>query len=133
MKQKILYPIWAVLYVICVCLGAIPERSSGLQAVMTVVSIASFVPGGWILTEAIIKWDKKTMFHIRLISGLSLGLTLLAMVGNLMSALGSETLGIIMHVILVFVSAPMMSWGSILSPLFWAVLFFASIPKIWKK
>lgn len=118
---------------ICVCLGAIPERSSGLQAVMTVVSIASFVPGGWILTEAIIKWDKKTMFHIRLISGLSLGLTLLAMVGNLMSALGSETLGIIMHVILVFVSAPMMSWGSILSPLFWAVLFFASIPKIWKK
>ena len=133
MKQKLVYPIWAALYIICICLGAIPERSSAGQTVMTIVSILCFVPGYWLLTDAIMKWDTKTLFHLRLISGISLGATLLAMVLNILSAFWSETLGVVMHIFLLFVSAPMMSWGSILSPLLWAVLLFASIPKMWRK
>ena len=52
------------------------------------------------------------------LSALSLGLTLLALILNLLSALGSATLGNVLYGILIVVSSPMVCSG------FWALSLF---------
>ena len=132
--KKYLYPAWVVLYVICAALGAISERSVAGQWTLTVLSLLYFVPGFWLLTEALMHKDRQQLKYLRLISGIFLGLTIVALVANILSALGSVALGNVMYVVLILVSVPMLCcqyWA--LTLFLWAALFFASFPKMWKK
>ena len=134
MKRNVLYPIWGLLYIICVCLGAITERNGAVDVLLTIISIGFFLPGAMLLYGAVRTGDTKTMKTLRLISALSLGLTLLALVGNIMTVMSAQVWGDVMYVVLIFVSAPMLCckyWA--LSLLLWAMLLFASFPRIWKK
>ena len=134
MIKRVLYPIWCALYIICLCLGAIPERSTAGEVALTVISILFFVPGFTLLAQSLRCADRKGLMTLRLISGLSLGLTLLALVGNILSVFGSTLLGDILYWVLLAVSAPMLCckfWA--LSLLLWAVLLFASFPRLSKK
>lgn len=134
MKQRFLYPAWAGLYILCVCFGAIPERSTAGQVMLTLTSLVFFVPPAIMLIEALQAEDQKTLKTLRLISGLSLGLTLLALVGNILSVLAPQLVGDILYVALLLVSAPMLCCGYwALTLLLWAVLFFSTFPKAWKK
>ena len=134
MTKKYLYPIWGAMYVICAYLGLLPEQNAVGKAFMTAVSVLFFVPGFCLLGIAISQKNKKDLKYLRLISGIILGLTLLALVGNILSIMGSITLGNVLHVVLVLVSVPMMCgqyWA--LSLFLWAVLFMATFPKLWPK
>ena len=134
MKTRTLYPIWGALYILCACLGAIPERSGIGDAVLTVVSVLFFVPGFLLLAEALRARDMKNLKTLRLISALSLGLTLLALIGNILSVVGSTLVGDIAHWVLLAVSVPMLCckyWA--LSLLLWAVILFGSFPPKRKK
>lgn len=129
MKKRILYITWGVLYALCAGLGYITQPGKGLAAVMTVTSLAFFLPAAILLIDALRTGDQKTRLTLRWISGLSLGLTLVFLVANVASALGSEALGAVLHTVLLFVSVPMFCsriWA--LSLFAWACLFFATLP-----
>ena len=133
MTKKYLYPIWGAMYVICAYLGLLPEQNAVGKAFMTAVSVLFFVPGFCLLGIAISQKNKKDLKYLRLVSGIILGLTLLALVGNILSIMGSITLGNVLHVVLVLVSVPMMCsqyWA--LSLFLWAVLFMATFPRFWE-
>ena len=133
MKSNFLYPAWAILYIVCVLLGAIPDRSTAGHVLLTGFSLAFFIPPAILLVNALHDRDSKTLKRLRLISILSLVLTMLALVGNILSVLSGQLVGDIAYVVLLLVSAPMLCckyW--VLPMLLWAILLFSTFPKIWK-
>lgn len=129
MKKRILYIVWGSLYALCAGLGHIQEPSGAQSVALTLISLLFFVPAGILLVDALRNGDKKTLSQLRLISILSLGLTVLFLILNVTSFLGSEALGTVLHELLIFVSVPMIcSRHWVLSLFLWACLLFATIP-----
>ena len=135
MKKKIiLWSAWAVLYVICVPFAYIQEPTTTQSLGMLLLGLCFFVPGATLLIDALRKQDKKTLLILRWLSICSLGLTLIFLVANVFSALGSPSLGDTLYGFLALVSVPMLccrQWA--LSLLLWAVILFATIVKPPKK
>lgn len=124
MKRKILYGLWAFFYILCAALGHIPEPEGAQATAMTVLAVVSFVPGVWLLADALREKCRPGLLRVRLISGLSLSLTLAALIANIASTSGSETLGNVLYVILIWVSSPMICSGHwVLSLFLWACIF----------
>ena len=94
MKAKTLYPLWGVFYIICVLLGAIPERNPVADAVLTAVSILFFVPPGLLLYAC---WKEKNQKWLRVIRVTALTV-LIATVVLLLINLMSITLLLVMPV-----------------------------------
>ena len=123
MNKKLLYALWAGLFILCAGLGFIPEPEGSLQMLLTVVSLAFFLPPAWLLYRGDVS-DAKLIFSF---SALSLGLTLALLVLNFLTALQSEFLGQVLHYTLVIVSCPMICRGHWAMSLFlWACLLIAS-------
>ena len=123
MNKKLLYALWAGLFILCAGLGFIPEPEGSLQMLLTVVSLAFFLPPAWLLYRGDVS-DAKLIFNL---SALSLGLTLALLVLNFLTALQSEFLGQVLHYTLVIVSSPMICSSHWAMSLFlWACLLIAS-------
>lgn len=130
MKNSALYYIWAGLYALCFGLSLISAPSGALQVVMTILSLAFFLPPAWLLVNAHKHSDEKTLKTVRILSILSLGLTLLCFVLNIFALGWPETAGNIIYYVLIFLSVPMVSCGSYALSLFlWACLLFATCLK----
>ena len=129
MNKKVLFVLWGVLFILCAGLGFVPEPQGVLKIVMTALSVLFFLPPVLLLYRS----DRNTVLLVRNLSLLSLGITLVTLILNFVLAVGSETLGNILHYILVVVSAPMVASGYwALSLFLWACLLMASL-KIQKK
>lgn len=129
-KKVFLWSVWGSLYIICVPFSYITEPTSTQSVALLLLGLIFFVPGGLLLIDALRKRDKKTLLTLRWVSGLSLSLTLIFLVANVFSALGSDALGETLYGFLALVSVPMLccrQWA--LSLLLWAVIFFATIVK----
>ncbi len=131
MKKTVLYSLWAMLYVICAVLGYCVPEPSGLQSfALIALSFLFFVPPVLLRIDAHRQKDQKTKRLLRWVSGASVALTMILLVANLLSALGSQTLGDVLYVALAVVSAPMLSsQQGFLSVFLWACLFFASLDR----
>lgn len=128
MKKTILLFVWGWLYVICAALGHATEVTDAQQTAMTVLSVLFFVPGFWLLLDGWKNKKKATCSLVFYISLGSLSLTLVMLLLNLLSVTGSETLGNVLYVMLIWLSAPMVCCGYwILSLFLWAVLLFSAI------
>lgn len=131
MKKKIiLWSVWAALYVICVPFSYISDPKPSQSVALLALGLIFFIPGALLLIDALRHKDKKTLLLLRWVSGLSLALTLIFLVANVFSAVGSDALGETLYGFLALVSVPMLCcrhWA--LSMLLWAVLFFATIVK----
>lgn len=130
MKNKSLLAIWGIFYIICAGLGFIPEPEGTVRIFLTAISILFFVPPAILLFDAFSAGDEKTIRLIRLLSALSLALTLVLLTANFLAALGASWLGTLLHILLVIGSAPMLCsnyW--VLSLFLWAVLLVASCQK----
>ena len=132
MSKKILYALWGGLFILCTGLGFIPgfspEVGSGVRAALTVLSVAFFLPPAWLLYAAGRQKDTQTLKRVRNLSALSLGLTVLTLILNLLSALGTVTLGNVLYGILIVVSSPMVCSGYwALSLFLWACLLLVSL------
>ena len=130
MKNKSLLAIWGIFYIICAGLGFIPEPEGTVRIFLTVISILFFVPPAILLFDAFSAGDEKTIRLIRLLSALSLALTLVLLTANFLAALGASWLGTLLHILLVIGTAPMLCsnyW--VLSLFLWAVLLLASCQK----
>ena len=129
--KKVLYWVWAGLFVVCAGLGAIGQRSQAGQAALTVLSVLFFLPAFWLLVLAVKQNDRRQLRYLRIISISSLALTTLALVLNIMSMQASVVLGNVLYVILLTVSVPMFCCGFwALSLFLWAVLFMSTFPKV---
>ena len=125
---------WAALYVICAIFGFINTKNGLLQAIFALFSIGFFLPGGILLYEAIGEKDRKTVLRIRYLSAASLGLTVLTLIGNVLTLPASEAVGDRMYGLLVLVSTPMISSQMWFISLFlWASLLMGSFVKKNKK
>lgn len=130
MNKKTLFVLWGVLFILCAGLGFIPEPQGGLKALMTAAAVLFFLPPAGLLYRA----DRNTSLLIRNLSALSLGVTLVTLILNFVLAVSSETLGNILHYILVIVSAPMICSGYwVLSLFLWACLLMVSLKNLRKK
>ena len=130
MKNKSLLAIWGIFYIICAGLGFIPEPEGTVRIFLTAISVLFFVPPAILLFDAFSAGDEKTIRLIRLLSALSLALTLVLLTANFLAALGASWLGTLLHILLVIGSAPMLCsnyW--VLSLFLWAVLLVASCQK----
>lgn len=120
MSEKNLYRLWAVLYVVCVILGFLPQPEGGA---FTALSVLFFLPPLILLYRAKTQGRKGTAALIRNLSALSLILTLGMLILNIVCAVGSQTLGNALHAALNVISAPMIAsdnWA--LSLFLWACL-----------
>ena len=130
MKKSFLWITWAVLYVICVPFSYINEPEPAQSVALLLLGLIFFLPGAILLIDALRKRDQKTLVALRWISGLSLSLTLIFLVANVFSALGSDAAGETLYGFLALVSVPMLccrQWA--LSMALWAVFFFSTIVK----
>ena len=131
MKQKSIYPVWGVLYILCCALGFLTQRSKGLDVALTVIAVLFFVPGVILMVCAYQKNDKKELKRLRLISLGSLALTLTVLAVTFATARASVKLGDALQVVLGLVSVPMFCSKIWALPLFlWACLFIASFPRV---
>lgn len=128
MKNTVLCTIWAGLFVLCAVLGLIPAPTGLLQVLMTCLSVLFFLPPCLLLVQAFRTGDRKTIALLRKLSLLSLGLTLLLLLVNILAVLGSEGLGTVLYYILALVSVPMVCSGHyVLSLFLWACLLVATL------
>lgn len=128
MHKKALYALWGILFILCAGLGFIPEPEGFLKGLMTALAVVFFLPGALLLGRAKKEKDLQTVALIRNLSAASLGLTLLALVGNFLSFTASEAVGDGLYAVLVIVSSPMVCGGYWLLSLFlWACLLVVSI------
>ena len=123
MKQKVLYALWGCLFILCAGLGFIPEPGEKPAFLLTLPALLFFLPPAILLYRA----DLSTVKLIRNLSALSLGLTLALLVANFLAVFSSETLGQVLHYVLIIVSSPMVCSGHwALSLFLWACLLVAS-------
>ena len=130
MKNKTLYILWAILFALCAVLGFFREAVTEGKWLMTLLSVLFFVPPGVLLWRSRKNGDNHTRLLLRNLSGASLGITLVLLVVNFLSVLGSARIGAVLNALLTILAAPMVCSGYwALSIFFWAFLLIASAKK----
>ena len=117
MKEKILYCIWAAMYILCVGLGTVQSPAGFGKFCLTAVAVLFFVPGGVLLYDAIRSGNRRGVVRIRRIAAASLVLTLAALIANLFCAMAPENVGNVMHEIL----QPVLAFQHV----------FVGVPAVW--
>ena len=115
------------MFIVCAVLGFIPAPQGGVRIVLTLLSAAFFIPPAVLTYDAARAGDRATLALIRSLSVASLGMTVLVLICNFLSVLGSEALGDLLYRMLIVVSSPMVcsgSWG--LSLFLWACLLIVT-------
>ena len=113
MKKTVLFALWGGLFVISAALGLADSTKAGLW-----VSILFFLPPSLLLYDAGKAGDKSAVLLIRNLAALSLGLTLVLLILNVVFAVKSQAVGNFLHGILGVVSTPMLASG------YWALSLF---------
>ena len=130
MQNKLLFPLWGVLFIICAGLGFIPESSWALTA----AAVLFFVPPAMILYRSGKQGQSGPVKLVCWLSALSLVLTLVLLIANVLSVTASEAAGTALYRLLVIVSAPMVCSGYwALSLFLWACLLVAGLRLLRKK
>lgn len=128
MKPKTLFALWGGLFVLCAALGFVNTASTALQVLMTVLSIAFFLPGALLLRLSKETGNREIALLVRNLSAASLILTAVLLIANFLSALAPKLLGDILHSMLIVVSAPMICSGYwALSMFLWACLMICAV------
>ena len=133
MSNTVLYAVWGGLYALCAGLGFIAEPKNSTQILMTFFSLALFVPPFLLNYRAAEKKDRRTLTLVRNLSFYWLALASVLLVGNFLTVFASETLGNMMHILLIIVASPMVACGSWALAIFlWACVFFDARAKLKK-
>lgn len=127
MKNRFLYALWGALFILCAALGFIPEPAGAGKLLLTVLSIAFFVPPAALIWKGRRQADPATTAVVRNLSIVSLTLTAALLIANFLTVFRSDLLGNLLHGVLVVVSSPMICSGHwALSLFLWACLLIAS-------
>ena len=127
MNRKFLLALWGGLFVSCAGLGFVHEPQGVLKWLMILLGLVFFAPPVMLLADARERKDVSMAALVRSIAAGSLILTLVALVANFLSLLGSVTLGDVLNAVLAIVSVPMYcSQIWILSIFCWAFLMIGA-------
>lgn len=130
MKKSFLLALWGGMFVLCAGLGFVPAPTGAGRVLLTLLAVAFFVPPALLLRTG----DRDTVKLVRNLAAISLGATGLLLALNFLMALGSETLGNVLHGILTIVSSPMICSGYwALSLFLWACLLMGSFKVLSKR
>ena len=128
MKPKNLFALWGGLFVLCAALGFVNTTSTASQVLMTLLSIAFFLPGALLLRLSKETGNREIALLVRNLSAASLILTAVLLIANFLSVFAPKLLGDILHGMLIVVSAPMICSGYwALSMFLWACLMICAI------
>ena len=127
-KTKKIWIFWGLLYLICMVCGFVPNPQGGLYGLFVLLSVAFFIPPAYLLYCAVQWRSKKIMKQVRLLSILSLSLSFVMILVNLLAVQASEAWGTALYWILIVVSAPMICGQAWVIGLFgWACLLMTTI------
>ena len=127
MKKNTLFVLWGGLFILCAGLGFIPEPEGFGRTVLTLVSALFFLPPALLLKNAKEHKDPGCAMLIQNLSFLSLVVTVVVLILNFLFSMASQTVGNLLHCVLVIVSSPMVCSGYwALSLFLWACLLTAS-------
>lgn len=127
MKEKLLYIAWGVMAVLCIGLGTLETDQLLIQIPQLLIAIVFFVPPGILLYDALEARNRKGILRIRIISILSLVLTMAFLLAFFLTAMHSQEAASWVYEILIVVSCPMVCSQYWLVSLFlWACLLFAT-------
>lgn len=130
MKKSFLLALWGGMFILCAGLGFVPDPTGAWRVFLTLLAVAFFVPPALLLRTG----DRDMVKLVRNLAALSLGATGLLLALNFLMALGSETLGNVLHGILTIVSSPMICSGYwALSLFLWACLLMGSFKVLSKR
>ena len=133
MSNTILYALWGAIYALCAGLGFITEPKYSLRILMTVLSLALFVPPFVLNYRSAEKKDRRMLTLVRNLSFCWLVLASVLLIGNFLTVLSSETLGNILYALLIIVASPLVASGSWALAIFlWACVFFDARSKLKK-
>ena len=134
MKNRHLYMIWGILYVLCTVLGFVPQPEGAAGVLFTVLSVLFFVPGWILLLRSEKQGQKKTPRTVCILCAASLVLTLVTLVANFLSVGAALAVGDVLYGLLIIVSSPMVCSGYwVLSLFLWAFMLMKSISLLRKK
>lgn len=128
MKARILYLVWACLYVLCTGLGCITGAQGLGKALLVLAALCFFLPGAWLVYDGHRRKDRRQLRTVSRICAASLGLTLIVLVANVLSVRASVQVGNLLYVLLQLVSTPMICgqyW--VLSLFLWACLLSGAL------
>ena len=127
MKKKGLFVLWGVMFAVCGALGFVDAPVGALKWLMTALGLVFFAPPIVLLRRAEAFRDLPAAALVRNLSALSLGLTLILLVANVLSLLGGVALGNVLDAVLAIVSVPMYCGQIWILTLFcWAFLMIAA-------
>ena len=133
MKEKILYLFWLGMYIICVGMGTLQERSVFVHILLMALAIAFFIPGGLLVLEGIRTKNAKVLLRVRIVCLSSLILTIGLIVANIASVYASAAVGDVLNQVFYIVAAPMhCCYYRFISLFLWACLLMGTLPKLWK-
>ena len=130
MQEAVLYGIWGALYILCVGLGKVEDPQGFGKVLLVFTALIFFLPGALLLYKSKRNGKQKHVKAVRIISIVSLSVTLITFIANLLSVNASAQTGQILYDLLILVSAPMICgqyW--IMSLFLWACLLSASFMK----
>ena len=134
MNKTAYFTLWGGIFILCAGLGFIPEPEGFFRFALTTLSLLFFLPPAMLFRDAKKQKDSVVLKLLRNLSGLSLGLTLVLLIGNFLSLMAPQWLGNVLYGVLVIISAPMVCSGYWLLSLFlWACLLTASISALKQK
>lgn len=134
MNKKLLFALWGGMFILCAVLGFIPQPEGALKYGMTGLSVLFFVPAGLLLANAKKDRDIQALTLIRNLSAASLILTVILIIANFLSVMGSDALGDALYTALIIASSPMVCSGYWLLSLFlWACLLTVSLDALRKR
>lgn len=128
MNNQKISVIWAFLYGVCAALGYIPNPTGALSGLMSVLSVAFFIPPAILVYRGIKNRDFLLLKKIRYLSLIWLGLTTVAVSLNFLSVEASKAAGKVLYWLLVLVSSPMICSQAWIVPIFlWGCLLTLSL------
>ena len=128
MKKWILYGFWVGEFIVCASLGFIHNANAVGKVFQTILSLLFFVPPAILLADAIRKKERGELLRLIIISAVSLALTMVLLVANVLSVGTTKAVGDALYAVLVVVSSPMVcSRYWLLSLFLWACLLMGAL------
>ena len=130
-KRTFLYMLWGFFYVICGLISNVEQPDAAQKTALVILSLIFFIPPVCLLVNGLRRNHEKTIRVLRLLSILSLSLTLAVFVANIAVVGASETVGNVLYQVLIWVSVPMVcSQVYVLSLFLWGCLLFTTLPGV---
>ena len=127
-KTKKIWLFWGLFYLICTVCGFVSSPSGVAYGLFVLLSLGFFVPPGMLIYQAVTQKDRKLLKTVRLLSIVSISVTLVMILLNFLTFEASESWGLVLYWLLILVSAPMVCGQAWIIGLFgWACLLMTSI------